>query len=98
MAAGAGGLSQVRRCKHSLVPFSSQLRRVQNRIAKLHDSNGDIQTDVDAVAHIAVEYFRQLFSGATSLAMEEVLDCVQPCVTDGINAQLCLSYSRVEVE
>ena len=76
----------------------ANLRRVQNRIAKLHDSNGDIQTDVDAVAHIAVEYFRQLFSGATSLAMEEVLDCVQPCVTDGINAQLCLSYSRVEVE
>jgi len=73
-------------------------RRAHNRIAKLHDSNGDIQTDVDAVANVAVEYFCQLFTGATSLALDEVLDCVQPCVTDGINAQLCLPYSRVEIE
>jgi len=76
----------------------ANMRRAKNRIAKLMDVNGELQTDANAVAHIAVDYFCHLFTGATSLAMEEVLECVQPCITNCMNDQLCLPYSRTEVE
>jgi len=50
------------------------------------DAAGEMHTEPTIVDHIIVDYFRRLFSGATSLEMEEVLDCVQLCVTDGVNA------------
>ena len=72
--------------------------RAQNKITKLLDDTGSMQTDATKVVHIVIDFFRQLFSGATSLSMEAVLDCVHPCVTEPMNAQLFLPYSRAEVE
>ena len=64
----------------------------------MQDESGGVQTDTTETAKIVIDYFSHLFSGATSLSMEPVLDCVNPCVTDPMNDQLCLPYSKAEIE
>jgi len=65
----------------------ANMRKAQNRITKLLDDTGSMQTSATEVAHIVIDYFGQLLSGANLLSMEAMLDCVHPCVTEPMNAQ-----------
>lgn len=45
-----------------------------------------------------LQYFSRLFSSEGCTSLDEVLGCVEPKVTEGMNTTLCAQYSADEVE
>ena len=57
-----------------------------------------MQSRPSSIELVIVSYFPNLFSAKSTLEMDLALDCVQLRVTDMINEQLCILYTKVEIE
>ena len=64
----------------------------------MQDDNGIMQSRLSSIEYVMVSYLSNLFSAKSTLAIYLVLNYVQPRVTDMINEQLCLPYTKVEIE
>ncbi|KAJ8450693.1 hypothetical protein Cgig2_021165 [Carnegiea gigantea] len=76
----------------------ANMRRSSNLIVGLKDDAGNWQTNDDDIANVITQYFEDLFSTSYPSGMEEVLDCIQPKVTDEVNVALCKPYTQEEVD
>ena len=74
------------------------MRRHRNRTVQVQDDNGIMQSRLSSIEYVMVSYLSNLFSAKSTLAIYLVLNYVQPRVTDMINEQLCLPYTKVEIE
>jgi len=76
----------------------ANMRRYRNLIVGLKDDAGNWQTNDDDIASVITQYFEDLFSTSYPSGMEEVLDFIEPKVTDEVNAALCKRYTQEEVD
>ena len=74
------------------------MRRAANSISALRDSEGELQTSMDGISDIVVEFFEDLFATSYPHAMDNVLDYVAPRVTETMNDSLCAPLSRAKVD
>lgn len=65
------------------------MRTTMNFINHLVDDQQIKHTKMEDIEDIIVNYFSELFTTTPSLAMEEVLDCVEPWVTNDMDDVLC---------
>ncbi|XP_073360719.1 uncharacterized protein [Aegilops tauschii subsp. strangulata] len=74
------------------------MRRKINLIKKLKDRNGNwVEDKADLPQHICA-YFQQLFATEAVDMSDEVIQKVNPCVTQAMNDALCAPYTREEVK
>lgn len=74
------------------------MRRAYNSIDNLEDENGDLKSEPTKLKNIVTNYFRNLFSSSGQSNMEEVIACIEPRVSEAMNAHLCAPYTRGKVE
>ena len=67
-------------------------------ISKLQDADGVVYTDLDKLEHIMVDYFSQLFTGASTLVIDPGFEEVSPCVSNARYDYLCAPYTKMKVE
>ena len=72
-------------------------RKKTNRVHGLRDSNDVWQMDPGIMESIAVEYFQNLFTSSTPMAINEVTQLVDEMVTPEMNDSLLSPFSREEV-
>ncbi|XP_028114340.1 uncharacterized protein LOC114312309 [Camellia sinensis] len=73
-------------------------RHRKKHIAGIEDGNGGWLTEQGDVEKVAVDYFKDLFSSAQPVGIEEVLEAVRPKVTDEMNMGLTRVFSEEEVK
>jgi hypothetical protein len=72
-------------------------RKRRNRIIKLKTENGDtIERQEELKQHIS-DYYKLLFTAQPTTNLSELLEHVQPRVTDYINNSLCSPFTEDEV-
>jgi len=76
----------------------ANMRRSRHLIVGLKDDAGNWQTKDDDIGNVITQYFKNLFSTSYPSGMEEVLDCIEPKITDEVNAALCKPYTWEEVD
>ena len=74
------------------------MQRAPNHIDGLLNADNILCTKAEEIENIICNYFTSLFSAAHNLDMDEVLDRVEPKVTDAMNELLCRLYTGEEVE
>ncbi|KAJ8426244.1 hypothetical protein Cgig2_018529 [Carnegiea gigantea] len=72
--------------------------RPKNHINGMLDETNVLCNESEEIDQIMCNYFAGLFSTTSNLDMLEVLDCVEPRVTDAMNDILCRLYSIEEVK
>jgi hypothetical protein len=77
--------------------YASERKKV-NRITKLRKEDGGVAEEEEAMREVATNYFLQLFTSSSGDRMEELLDHIDPRVTQEMNDQLCKEYSEEEVK
>ena len=73
-------------------------RHQQNTISRLKDANGIWQDEEETMGNILVEYFQELFTSAGPTVSDEMLEAIQPKVTDRMNEVLMQDFRAAEVE
>jgi hypothetical protein len=73
-------------------------RKRQNRITSLEDSNGQILQEPEEVKKEVGDFFQGLYQTQGFRPMNELLDCVQPSVTDAMNDFIQRPYEAEEVK
>lgn len=68
-----------------------------NTIDGLIDSNGKWEKEEKEKMVIATEYFKEIFSSSNPDCIDEVLGCVNRCVTDDMNSILTKEFNSEEV-
>jgi hypothetical protein len=77
---------------------SATARRKRNFIKSLKNDAGDIVEDPDQLMTLAANYFSYLFSSEVQSLDNDVIDKVQPRVSNEMNQILLAPYSREEVK
>jgi hypothetical protein len=76
----------------------SRVGKKRNFVKKLKDENGNwIEGWGDLSSHIN-GYFSNLFTFEVEAPNEEVINKVNPCVSEAINDFLCAPYTKGEVK
>ena len=75
---------------------SNRLQR--NTIARVLDSNNVWIEDEEQIGHEFIQYFTDLFSSSESQVEGELIEAIQPKVTDRMNASLIRDFQATEVE
>jgi hypothetical protein len=73
-------------------------RKKRNFVKKLKDENGDWIEGWDNLSGHINSYFSNLFNSEVEDPNEEVINKVNPCVTEAMNEILCAPYTREEVK
>ncbi|XP_062011572.1 uncharacterized protein LOC133728174 [Rosa rugosa] len=75
-------------------------RRCRNRVKGLVKEDGKWTNEPSEVTDILVRYYEDIFHAESSdpLATDMVLDCIQPRVTESMNAALMAPYSDDEIK
>ena len=76
--------------------FASE-RRKMNRIFKLKREDGVVVEEEEAMKEVATNYFSNLFTSSTGTRMDELLEHVDPRVTEAMNEMLCAEFTSKEV-
>ena len=74
---------------------SHRFRR--NQIDNLEDTNGDLCSDEEGISNILVDYYQQLFASSNPSMIEEVVAHIPCFVTDELNAELLVDFTKEEV-
>ncbi|KAF7135681.1 hypothetical protein RHSIM_Rhsim08G0012100 [Rhododendron simsii] len=69
-------------------------RRQRNQISKLKDAHGVWQTETKAIAGIIRDHFHSLYCSPPTRNFDDVIDLVDPLVTDEINCALFKTVTR----
>ncbi|KAL0009992.1 hypothetical protein SO802_005100 [Lithocarpus litseifolius] len=72
-------------------------RHRRNRILALRNSQNVWCEDVAQIKTIAVDYYQTLFTTSSPSGFSDILDKIQPSVTDTVNEMLLRDYNREEV-
>jgi hypothetical protein len=72
-------------------------RARKNKIQKLRDDLGVIQTTPTDMQRMAVSYFKSLYTRDPSLDHSPVTDLVHEQVSEDMNEQLCKDFSEEEI-
>ncbi|XP_024164458.1 uncharacterized protein LOC112171517 [Rosa chinensis] len=74
-------------------------RKRKNAIHGLYDEQGVWSEDDDGVEHIVTSYFTKMFTASPvdMVAMNTILEAIQPNVMPTMNAQLCSEYTKEEI-
>ncbi|XP_061993305.1 uncharacterized protein LOC133711157 [Rosa rugosa] len=74
-------------------------RRAKNRLTGLFDYNGVWQDTSQGMEDVVLHYFSSMFKSndINSTHMQNVVDLLQPKVTDDMNFDLCAPYSTLEI-
>jgi hypothetical protein len=72
-------------------------RARKNKIAKLRDENGIINTVPSDMQRMTVSYFKSLYTRDPSLSHTSITDLVQEKITEEMNDQLCKEFSDEEI-
>ncbi|PRQ50695.1 putative RNA-directed DNA polymerase [Rosa chinensis] len=75
-------------------------RRSRNRIKGLLTENGQWTSEPGEVTNILLQYYEASFRSEQSdpIAMNLILDCIQPRVTESMNGELMAPYSDDEIK
>jgi hypothetical protein len=76
--------------------FASE-RKKMNRIKKLKRDDGGVVEDEEAMREVATNYFSSLFTSSTGTRMNELLEHIEPRVTEEMNEVLCAEFTSKEV-
>jgi hypothetical protein len=76
--------------------FASE-RKKMNRIKRLKRDNGEVVEEEEAMREVAINYFSSLFTSSTGTRMNELLEYVEPRVTEQMNEILCKEFDSKEV-
>ena len=74
---------------------SHRFRR--NQIDNLEDTNGDLCSDEEGISNILFDYYQQLFTSSNPSMIEEVVAHIPCFVTDELNAELLVDFTKEEV-
>jgi hypothetical protein len=77
---------------------SASARRKRNFIRQLKNVAGDIVDDQGQLLNMAADYFQHLFTAEVQVPDQELIDKVQPCVSNEMNEKLLSPFSREEVK
>jgi hypothetical protein len=72
-------------------------RARKNKIARLRDENGIINTVPSDMQRMTVSYFKSLYTRDPSLSHTSITDLVQEKITEEMNDQLCKEFSDEEI-
>uniref|UniRef100_A0ACD5VK05 Uncharacterized protein n=1 Tax=Avena sativa TaxID=4498 RepID=A0ACD5VK05_AVESA len=75
--------------------FASERKRM-NRVKRLRRDDG-VVVEEEAMKEVATNYFTSLFTSSTCTRMNELLEHVEPRVTDAMNEMLCAQFTSKEV-
>jgi hypothetical protein len=63
----------------------------------LKKDNGEVVEEEEAMREVAINYFSSLFTSSTGTRMNELLEYVEPRVTEQMNEILCKEFDSKEV-
>ena len=63
----------------------------------MEDTNGDLCSDEEGISNILVDYYQQLFASSNPSMIEEVVAHIPCFVTDELNAELLVDFTKEEV-
>jgi hypothetical protein len=72
-------------------------RRRKNAIEKLMDEHGRIQADPTIIEQITVNYFTQIYTCSNPHNFGPILEAIETCVTEDMNARLSQEFKAEEV-
>ncbi|XVE64032.1 hypothetical protein DITRI_Ditri07aG0068900 [Diplodiscus trichospermus] len=72
-------------------------REKNNRVKGLKNEDGDWCEEEGEIKRIATDYFKNLFQSQEPENMEEILEIVNPCVTNEMNLELLSDFKADEV-
>jgi hypothetical protein len=68
-----------------------------NRIKKLRRDDGVVVEEEEAMKEVATNYFSSLFTSSTGTRMNELLQYIEPRVSEQMNETLCKEFTSKEV-
>lgn len=72
-------------------------RARKNKILKLRDTDGNIQTAPDALERMATLYFKEMYTKDPSLDPNAIIQLFDKQVTKEMNAMLCGEFTEEEI-
>ncbi|XP_024016239.1 uncharacterized protein LOC112089722 [Eutrema salsugineum] len=76
----------------------TKARKARNCIQKITDTNGIIHRKDEAIASVAEDYFRTLFTTTNPMFFDEVFHGIEQTVTDSMNSDLTAEVTEKEVK
>jgi hypothetical protein len=67
------------------------------RIKRLKKENGSWEENVEEMQNMVVQYFSNLYTKDSNLDPGDVIDLVEPAVTETVNDALCKPFSDEEI-
>lgn len=64
------------------------MKKSKNKISKMRDKYGVIHYQEETIAHVAEDYFKEMFSSSPTISLDECLPNIQPKVTMDMNERL----------
>jgi hypothetical protein len=72
-------------------------RARKNKISKLEDTNGVVQTVPTEMQRMAISYFKSLYTRDPSLNCQEIINLTPVQIIDDTNDQLCKDFFDEEI-
>lgn len=72
-------------------------RAKKNKVKKLQKANGQFTQDKKEMETMTTEYFKELYKEDTAVCPDELLDIIEPKITEEMNEDLCRDFTDDEI-